>query len=83
MKILFVKTNPDICFARIQKRKRKGEEIIPLGYLQSCSKFHEEWINNVEKKLEINGNIDISENLFNENKYFNDILNKVYILIKI
>ena len=83
MKILFVKTTPDICFARIQKRKRKGEEIIPLGYLQSCSKFHEEWINNVEKKLEINGNIDISENLFNENKYFNDILNKVYILIKI
>jgi len=82
MKIYYIKTNPEICFKRIEKRNRKGEENIPLDYLKSCSKYHDEWLDSFEKKIVLNGNIDISENIYNENKYFNEMANNIYLLIK-
>ena len=44
--IIYVKTTPDICLKRIEKRNRKGEETIPLCYLANCHSFHEKWIKN-------------------------------------
>lgn len=82
MKIYYVKTDPEICCTRIEKRKRKGEEKIPLNYLKSCSDYHNKWLDNFEKKIVVNGNIDITESIFNENKYFNEIANNIYLLIK-
>lgn len=40
-KIIYVKTNPDICHQRITTRQRAGEDHIPLDYLQSCHAYHE------------------------------------------
>lgn len=82
MKIYYVKADAEICHSRIEKRSRKGEENIPLDYLKSCSNYHNKWLDDFKKKIVLNGNTDISENVYKENKYFNDIANNIYLLIK-
>jgi deoxyadenosine/deoxycytidine kinase len=67
-KIIYVKTKPQICYERIHKRARDGEENIPLDYLKSCSEYHEHMLsidfcdNITNKQLVLDGNIDIYEN---------------------
>lgn len=64
-KIVYVKTNPEICYERIAKRSRKGEDIIPLDYLNTCHNYHDNMISTKYKqhpKLIIDGNIDIHSN---------------------
>lgn len=58
---IYMKTEPNICYDRVKLRNRGGEEDIPLDYLESCHKYHEEWIlDDVHRhKLVINGNIDV------------------------
>ena len=67
-KIVYVKTLPENCHNRILKRSRAGEENIPLDYLTSCSKYHDDMLD-VNKsdcvcnnQLILNGNVDIYEN---------------------
>lgn len=64
-KIIYVKTNPDICYERISKRSREGEDKIPLDYLNLCSEYHEKMLDPLSincvcnKQLVLNGNCDI------------------------
>jgi len=60
-KVIYVKTNPEICHTRILKRSRIGEDIIPLEYLQSCNHYHDTMISLYEDNqiLVIDGNMDI------------------------
>ncbi len=56
--IIFVNTNPQICFDRVKIRAREGEHI-PLEYLQKCHNYHEYWLNSIENKiLTIEANVD-------------------------
>jgi len=41
---IFVNTTPDVCYNRIKKRSRTGEECIPLDYLQLLHNKHVEWL---------------------------------------
>jgi len=61
--IIYVNTDPEICYIRLYKRARQGEEIIPLSYLQSCHEYHEEYVKNsvIKDKLLLDGNKDIYE----------------------
>jgi len=61
--MICVKTSPEICHLRILKRSRKGEEVIPLSYLDDCHQYHEEFINNHMNcaTTVLNGNQDIFE----------------------
>lgn len=62
-KIIYVKTNPEICHYRISKRSRPGEDIIPLDYLDNCNIYHEKMMTSeliCSKILVLNGNIDIN-----------------------
>ena len=64
-KIIYVKTLPEICHKRINIRSREGEENIPLAYLESCHKYHEDMLqgdNICSEKLILDGNIDIFNN---------------------
>ena len=64
-KVIYVKTNPEICYSRINTRAREGEENIPLQYLMDCDRYHDDMIDNLLEynyKLMLNGNIDIYEN---------------------
>jgi len=59
-KMIYMKTDPAICFQRIAKRDREGESVIPLSYLESCHQYHEEMINRFDKELVlvIDSNVD-------------------------
>lgn len=60
---IYVETQPNICYERIHKRSREGEELIPLSYLKECHNYHDEFLNKMNvNKLVLNGNIDIFEN---------------------
>lgn len=68
-KVIYVKTLPEICYQRITRRCREGEENIPLDYLTSCYKYHEDMMtffsNNIvtsERQLILDGNLDIYKN---------------------
>ena len=62
-KIIYLKTDPKICYGRVNCRARVGEEFVSLKYLEECGTYH----NNLVKrealklceKIEINGDNDI------------------------
>ncbi len=66
-KIVYVQTVPIICYDRIQKRSRAGENNIELSYLTNCHGYHEEMLDTslpscvCAKQLVLNGNVDIHE----------------------
>lgn len=62
--VIYVKTDPIICYDRICKRSRNGEENIELQYLTSCHKYHESFITQHMQceKIVLDGNVDIFEN---------------------
>lgn len=65
-KVIYVKTDPQICFDRIKQRSREGEEIIPLDYLEECHYYHEDFLREdgifENNKLILDGNQDIFVN---------------------
>ena len=61
-KFLYVQTSIDNCMERIQKRNRNGEEQITKLYIEQLHEKHEEWLNNNNKCMILNGNL----NIFNE-----------------
>jgi deoxyadenosine/deoxycytidine kinase len=64
-KIIYIKATPEICFERIKKRNRTGENEIPLEYLINCDKYHQDMIEiltDTTQIIYIDGNIDIYEN---------------------
>jgi len=73
-KIIYVKTEPKVCFERIKKRSRQGESTIPLEYLNECDIYHEKMMDelNVEKLI-LDGNIDIYENKEKLDEWSNSI----------
>jgi len=78
-KIIYIKTDPEICHERIAKRARQGESVIPLEYLKECDKYHEsmfEIIKNTDINVyTIDGNKNIEET--NE-KHYNELLSIIY-----
>jgi len=61
-KIIYVKTDPEICYERISKRSRTGEDCIPIDYLKKCDYYHDDMMSTKYKNHQnilIDGNIDI------------------------
>jgi len=42
--MIYLRTDPQICYERIKKRNRTGESNIPIDYLQTLHEKHEEWL---------------------------------------
>ncbi len=67
-KVIYVKTSPNICFDRIEKRSRTGENNIPLEYLENCHKYHNNMLDLTKNdcfcndQLVLNGCVDIYKN---------------------
>ena len=67
-KVIYVNTEPHVCYERIEKRSRTGESNIPLDYLQNCHKYHTDMLDVnsddcvCKDQLILNGNIDIYQN---------------------
>jgi deoxyadenosine/deoxycytidine kinase len=66
--IIYIKTNPEICYNRMTTRGRACEEKVPLDYLIKLDKMHDKYINNIKKTVnvyEIDGNND-EETVYND-----------------
>jgi deoxyadenosine/deoxycytidine kinase len=42
--IIYIKTSPEKCLERINKRNRVEESNIKLDYLEKCNKYHDDWL---------------------------------------
>jgi deoxyadenosine/deoxycytidine kinase len=42
--IIYVRTNPDVCFQRLNKRSRSEESTVSMEYLQRLHDRHERWL---------------------------------------
>ena len=86
IKTVYIRTLPEICDKRVEKRARPGENI-PLDYLKNCHYYHDIWLNNPEtieagKVLVIDGNIETNTSVFIENKYYDELMEKVFRFMK-
>jgi deoxyadenosine/deoxycytidine kinase len=78
-KIVYVKTDPEICHSRIVRRSREGESNIPLEYLQNCNNYHNNMLDiNLadcvcSDQLILDGNVDIYQNTDQLEKWINEI----------
>jgi len=43
---IYLQTDPEVCYRRINKRNRHEESAVPLKYLQSLHERHEDWLIN-------------------------------------
>ena len=71
--VIYLKTLPNTCFKRIQKRNRKGEENISIEYINRCHGYHQEWISNIKSSsnvLILDGEITNPELHFQQIKLF-------------
>lgn len=57
IKIIYVNTNPKLCYDRIMKRGREGE-CISLEYLINCDNYHNKWLSKYKNIIEFDGNIN-------------------------
>jgi deoxyadenosine/deoxycytidine kinase len=60
--IIYVKSDPKVCFQRIGIRNREGESI-PIEYLISLDQYHDAWLLSKGNKLILDGNMNYSNNL--------------------
>jgi deoxyadenosine/deoxycytidine kinase len=42
--IIYIKTSPEKCLERINKRNRVEENSIKIDYLEKCNKYHNDWL---------------------------------------
>lgn len=76
-KFIYVNTQPEICYNRVKKRKREEEDGIPFDYLNICDKYHQEWVNNLDNVLKLDGNNEFEKNEGLLEKWKNKILSFV------
>lgn len=42
--VIYLSTPPNVCFERVSKRAREGEESISIEYLEKCHRYHLNWL---------------------------------------
>lgn len=60
--LVYIHTEENVCYNRVHKRNRKGEEVVPLEYLKKCKEYHQDWLINKKNILVIDGNSDVTYN---------------------
>ena len=75
--IIYIKADADVCFHRVQKRARKGEEVIPEQYLKRCGEYHDNWLSNEKNVFSIDVNQDFTDNNMLE-RWTNSIITILY-----
>ncbi len=75
-KYIYIDTDPKKCLERIEKRSRKGENKIPIEYLEMCKKHHDIWLNQLDDVFWINGDVELGTTEHIE--VFNDITRYIF-----
>ena len=79
-KTIYLKTDPQTCYNRINKRNREGESNISVDYLKNCNDYHENMVNSIsiDDILIINSNVDTEKDPNINNIWINDIKEFIY-----
>ena len=64
--MVYLNTDADVCYERVKRRSREGEESVALDYLEKCKKYHEEWLCETENILIIDANENVKYDISNE-----------------
>jgi deoxyadenosine/deoxycytidine kinase len=65
--IIYLETDPDVCYERINRRSRSGEQSILIDYLKKCHDYHETWFSKTNPSiLKLNVNQDVTYDLLDE-----------------
>lgn len=74
--ILYVNTNPEVCFQRINQRNRTEEKNkIQIKYLKDCHTKHVDWLTNtLTKIITIDGHKDMNSMFQQVNKVITDLM---------
>lgn len=59
--ILYIKTSPNKCLERINKRNRSEESTIQLSYLEKCHSYHEDWLKDNSNIITLDGHNSIDK----------------------
>lgn len=80
--VVYVNTDPEICFQRVSKRAREGESLIPLEYLKNCHAYHQTWLLSTNVKvLHLNTNAEATFDLSNMEDPGTKWLNQIDVFI--
>lgn len=77
IKIVYIKTSPEVSCKRVLKRQRLGENI-SLDYLKKCHDYHEDILKENYNIILINGNIEADPKISIDHIYYNMVMNKIY-----
>jgi deoxycitidine kinase len=55
--IIYLRTKPETCFERLQRRARSEEATVPLDYLQSLHQRHEDWLLHQKPSLNLHASL--------------------------
>ena len=77
IKIVYIKTSPEVSYKRVIKRQRIGENI-SLDYLKKCHDYHEDILKENYNIILINGNIEADPKITIDDLYYNMVMNKIY-----
>jgi deoxyadenosine/deoxycytidine kinase len=77
IKIIYIKTSPEVSCKRVLKRQRLGENI-SLDYLKKCHDYHEDILKENYNIILINGNIEADPKISIDHIYYNMVMNKIY-----
>jgi len=66
-KYIYFYSSPSVCYDRIAKRSRVGEDLISLSYLENCNVYHDDMFKELEPSLKINlDEYDLNENTYDD-----------------
>ena len=75
--IIYIRADADVCFHRVKKRARKGEEVIPEQYLKRCGEYHDNWLSKEKNIFTLDVNQDFTNNDMLE-KWTSSIIDVLY-----
>jgi deoxyadenosine/deoxycytidine kinase len=77
--MIYVDAQPEVCFQRVEKRSRSGENGIALDYLKKCHEYHSAWLDNTAAKilrLDVNADVNVNESNANADEQMRIWLNQ-------
>lgn len=75
--MVYLNAYAKVCYERVKKRSREGEESVSLDYLEKCKKYHEDWLCDAENIVIIDANEDVTYKIDDIDDKSNEWLEKI------